>query len=62
MAARLPSLMLPSCYLDGALCLEDDARVERYHQAFDQLRAWALASRQTMSLISRLSRDLERES
>ncbi|MFF2373378.1 Scr1 family TA system antitoxin-like transcriptional regulator [Streptomyces xiamenensis] len=61
MAARLPSLMLPSCYLDGALYLEDDASVERYHRAFDHLRASALASRQSMSLVLRLSRDLERE-
>ncbi|MFD7507922.1 helix-turn-helix domain-containing protein [Streptomyces sp. NPDC059853] len=48
-------------YLDGALYLEDDASVGRYHRAFDQLRASALSSRQSMSLISRLSRDLERE-
>ncbi|MFE7119353.1 helix-turn-helix domain-containing protein [Streptomyces sp. NPDC057654] len=46
-------------YLDGALYLEDDAPVERYRTAFDQLRAVALSSRQTIDLISRIIRDLE---
>ncbi|MDT0446761.1 helix-turn-helix domain-containing protein [Streptomyces johnsoniae] len=48
-------------YLDGALYLEDDSSVERYRRAFDQVRASALSSRQSMSLISRLARDLERQ-
>jgi transcriptional regulator with XRE-family HTH domain len=47
-------------YLDGALYLEEDASVERYRRAFDQLRASALSSHQSMELISRLSRDLKR--
>jgi hypothetical protein len=47
-------------YLDGVLYLEEDASVERYRRAFDQLRASALPSRQTTDLISRLARDLTR--
>lgn len=47
-------------YLDGALHLEEDATIERYRRAFDQLRASALSSHQSMDLISRLARDLKR--
>lgn len=39
-------------YLDGALYLEEDEPVDRYKLAFDGLRASALASRQSMKLIS----------
>ncbi|MBW1601629.1 helix-turn-helix domain-containing protein [Streptomyces sp. JJ66] len=45
-------------YLDGALYLEEDASVEKYRRAFDQLRASALSSQQSIDLISRLARDL----
>ncbi|KAB8159516.1 helix-turn-helix domain-containing protein [Streptomyces sp. 3MP-14] len=48
-------------YLDGALYLEEDAPVERYRRAFHQVRASALSSRQSMTLISRLARDLEKQ-
>ncbi|WP_241562119.1 helix-turn-helix domain-containing protein [Streptomyces hoynatensis] len=48
-------------YLDGALYLEDDSSVERYRRAFDHVRASALSSRQSTSLISRLARDLDRQ-
>ncbi|MBB1253743.1 helix-turn-helix domain-containing protein [Streptomyces alkaliterrae] len=47
-------------YMDGMLYLEEDESVERYRMAFDQLRASALSSRQSIELISRLARDLER--
>ncbi|WP_059048247.1 helix-turn-helix domain-containing protein [Streptomyces acidiscabies] len=46
-------------YLDGALYLEEDGSVERYRRAFDQVRAAALSSRQSMDLISQLARDFE---
>ncbi|MFI0864849.1 helix-turn-helix domain-containing protein [Streptomyces smyrnaeus] len=45
-------------YLDGLLYLEEDGSVERYQLAFDQLRASALPSRQSMDLIARAARDL----
>ncbi|MDJ0463119.1 helix-turn-helix transcriptional regulator [Streptomyces sp. H27-C3] len=45
-------------YLDGSLYLEEDGPVERYRRAFDQLRAAALSSRQSMDLISQVMRDL----
>ncbi|MFI6703756.1 DUF5753 domain-containing protein [Streptomyces sp. NPDC050509] len=45
-------------YLDGALYLEDDGPVKRYQLAFDQLRATALPSRQSMDLIAQSARDL----
>ncbi|GGN51580.1 transcriptional regulator [Streptomyces kronopolitis] len=48
-------------YLDGALYLEDDGPVEKYQLAFDQLRASALSSRQSMDLIYGLARDLDRQ-
>ncbi|WP_411117613.1 helix-turn-helix domain-containing protein [Streptomyces sp. 058-1L] len=44
-------------YLDGALYLEEDEPVERYQLAFDELRATALASRQSMELISTVKRE-----
>jgi hypothetical protein len=47
-------------YLDGAMYLEEDATIERYRRAFDQLRASALSSLQSMDLIPRLARDLKR--
>jgi transcriptional regulator with XRE-family HTH domain len=47
-------------YLDGAMYLEEDEPVERYRRSFDQLRAAALSSRQSMDLISRTARDLDR--
>ncbi|MBT2366153.1 helix-turn-helix domain-containing protein [Streptomyces sp. ISL-10] len=47
-------------YLDGALYLEEDGPVERYQLAFDQLRASALPSRQSMDLISQTARDLNK--
>jgi hypothetical protein len=45
-------------YLDGLLYLEEDDPVDRYKLAFDQLRASALPSRQSMALISQAARDL----
>lgn len=45
-------------YLDGLLYLEEDDPVERYKLAFDQLRASALPSRQSMALISQVASDL----
>ncbi|MBR7672967.1 helix-turn-helix domain-containing protein [Streptomyces daliensis] len=45
-------------YLDGLLYLEEDGPVERYQLAFDQLRASALPSRQSMDLIAQAARDL----
>ncbi|MEV1012085.1 helix-turn-helix transcriptional regulator [Streptomyces sp. NPDC049881] len=48
-------------YLDGTLYLEEDASVERYRRAFDQVRASALSSQQSMSLIARLARDQEKQ-
>ncbi|MFF2020966.1 helix-turn-helix domain-containing protein [Streptomyces sp. NPDC058171] len=47
-------------YLDGLLYLEEDGPVERYKLAFDQLRASALSSRQSMELIARVMRDLNK--
>ncbi|WP_241990052.1 MULTISPECIES: DUF5753 domain-containing protein [unclassified Streptomyces] len=47
-------------YLDGALYLEEDGPVERYKLAFDDLRAAALPSRQSMDLISQAARDLKK--
>jgi transcriptional regulator with XRE-family HTH domain len=47
-------------YLDGALYLEENGPVERYQLAFDQLRASALPSRQSMDLISQAARDLKK--
>ncbi|MEU6613566.1 helix-turn-helix domain-containing protein [Streptomyces parvus] len=44
-------------YLDGALYLEEDESVERYQLAFDELRAAALTSRQSMELISAVKRE-----
>ncbi|MEV7847637.1 helix-turn-helix transcriptional regulator [Streptomyces cyaneofuscatus] len=44
-------------YLDGALYLEEDLPVERYQLAFDELRATALASRQSMELVSAVQRE-----
>ncbi|MFE2292726.1 helix-turn-helix domain-containing protein [Streptomyces sp. NPDC059452] len=44
-------------YLDGALYLEEDLPVERYQLAFDELRASALASRQSMELVSSVRRE-----
>ncbi|MEU1323381.1 helix-turn-helix domain-containing protein [Streptomyces microflavus] len=44
-------------YLDGALYLEEDLPVERYQLAFDELRATALASRQSMELVSSVRRE-----
>lgn len=46
-------------YLDGALYLEEDEAVDKYRLAFDELRALALSSRQSMEMISRRARDLE---
>ncbi|MFD5558895.1 helix-turn-helix domain-containing protein [Streptomyces sp. NPDC127068] len=45
-------------YLDGLMYLEEDDTVERYKLAFDQLRASALPSQQSMDLIARVMRDL----
>lgn len=47
-------------YLDGTVYLEEDASVEKYRRAFDQVRASALPSRQSMELISQLARELMR--
>ncbi|MFI0145208.1 DUF5753 domain-containing protein [Streptomyces globisporus] len=47
--------------LDGGLYLEETGAVENYRSAFDQLRAAALSSRQSMDVISRAARDLENE-
>ncbi|MBV7246438.1 helix-turn-helix domain-containing protein [Streptomyces sp. MW-W600-10] len=44
-------------YLDGALYLEEDQPVGRYQLAFDELRAAALASRQSMELVSAVKRE-----
>ncbi|MFE6917787.1 helix-turn-helix domain-containing protein [Streptomyces rubiginosohelvolus] len=44
-------------YLDGALYLEEDQPVGRYQLAFDELRATALASRQSVELISAVKRE-----
>lgn len=44
-------------YLDGALYLEENESVERYQLAFDELRAAALTSRQSMELISAVKRE-----
>ncbi|WP_069737101.1 MULTISPECIES: helix-turn-helix transcriptional regulator [unclassified Streptomyces] len=44
-------------YLDGALYLEEDESVGRYQLAFDELRAAALTSRQSMELISAVKRE-----
>lgn len=44
-------------YLDGALHLEEDQPVGRYQLAFDELRATALASRQSTELISAVKRE-----
>jgi transcriptional regulator with XRE-family HTH domain len=46
------------CYLDGLLYLEEDASAERYKLAFDQLRASALPSRQSMDLVAQAASDL----
>lgn len=45
-------------YLDGLLYLEEDGPVERYQLAFDQLRASALPSRQSVDLLERAARDM----
>jgi transcriptional regulator with XRE-family HTH domain len=47
-------------YMDGILYLEGDSCVVKYRMAFDQLRASALSSQQSMELISRLTRELNR--
>ncbi|WP_103532485.1 helix-turn-helix transcriptional regulator [Streptomyces sp. SM11] len=47
--------------LDGGLYLEETGAVENYRSAFDQLRAAALSSRQSMDVISRVARDLDNE-
>ncbi|MFI9582655.1 helix-turn-helix domain-containing protein [Streptomyces sp. NPDC052236] len=47
-------------YLDGALYLEENGPVERYKLAFDELRASALPSRQSMDLISQTARDFQK--
>lgn len=47
-------------YLDGSLYLEEDGPVERYQLAFDELRASALPSRQSMDLISHVARDFKK--
>lgn len=47
-------------YLDGALYLEENRAVDRYRLAFDELRAAALSSRQSIEMISRIARDLEK--
>lgn len=46
--------------LDGALYLEEPGSVELYRSAFDHARAAALSSRESVALISRLARDLEK--
>ncbi len=46
-------------YLDGTIYLEEDGPVKRYDRSFEQLRAAALSSRQSMDVISRTVRDLE---
>ncbi|MFJ7419306.1 Scr1 family TA system antitoxin-like transcriptional regulator [Streptomyces uncialis] len=46
--------------VDGLLYLEEDGPVERYKLAFDQLRASALPSQQSMELIARVMRDLNK--
>ncbi|MFJ5129415.1 helix-turn-helix domain-containing protein [Streptomyces sp. NPDC088555] len=43
-------------YLDGALYLEEDAPVDRYQPASEELRASALASRRSMQLIAEIAR------
>lgn len=47
-------------YLDGALYLEENPTIERYQLAFDELRTAALASRQSMDLVSHVARDFEK--
>ncbi|MEU6731782.1 helix-turn-helix transcriptional regulator [Streptomyces physcomitrii] len=47
-------------YLDGVRYLEEDEPVERYKLAFDQLRASALPSKQSMDLITQVMRDLKK--
>ncbi|MEU0355562.1 helix-turn-helix domain-containing protein [Streptomyces cyaneofuscatus] len=44
-------------YLDGALYLEEDDSVKRYQFAFDELRATALTTRQSMELVSTVRRE-----
>ncbi|CAM5321391.1 Helix-turn-helix domain-containing protein OS=Streptomyces cyaneofuscatus OX=66883 GN=G3I52_24770 PE=4 SV=1 [Streptomyces cyaneofuscatus] len=44
-------------YLDGALYLEEDDTVKRYQLAFDELRATALTTRQSMQLVSSVQRE-----
>ncbi|MFD5987489.1 helix-turn-helix domain-containing protein [Streptomyces cyaneofuscatus] len=44
-------------YLDGALYLEEDDSVKRYQLAFDELRATALTTRQSMELVSSVQRE-----
>jgi len=46
-------------YHDGSLYLEEDASVERFRRAFDQVRGAALSSRQSMDLIAQTARDFE---
>ncbi|MEU0700823.1 helix-turn-helix domain-containing protein [Streptomyces bacillaris] len=43
-------------YLDGALYLEEDKSVSHYQLAFDELRACALSTRQSMELVSSVQR------
>lgn len=45
-------------YLDGSLYLEEDGPVERHQMAFDQLRAAALSSQQSMALVSQIAQGL----
>ncbi|WP_263170234.1 helix-turn-helix domain-containing protein [Streptomyces sp. SCSIO ZS0520] len=47
-------------YLDGVRYLEENEPVERYKLAFDQLRASALPSKQSMDLITQVMRDLKK--
>ncbi|MET8683595.1 helix-turn-helix transcriptional regulator [Streptomyces sp. NPDC004732] len=47
-------------YLDGALYLEEDGPVERYQLAFDEIRAAALASRQSIEVISSALQDFKK--
>ncbi|MQY15800.1 hypothetical protein SRB5_59910 [Streptomyces sp. RB5] len=46
-------------YLDGNLYVEDDAAVDKFRRAFEQLRTSALASKQSMHLISQAVRDID---
>ncbi|MGQ4451481.1 helix-turn-helix domain-containing protein [Streptomyces griseus] len=43
-------------HLDGVLYLEEDESVERYQLAFDELRAAALTTKQSMGLVSSVQR------